>query len=159
MPAGFLEGVREHQRIDVFTEWHPVVYRSRARIAVEFRRVRGILVDVFYDHFLALEWERYASEPLDVFTAGVYANIRQFASLLPGDARFVAERMAEDDLLGSYRRVEGIEAALRGLSWRIKTRTGRDLGLERGVSELVANFEELRVDFEEFFPELRAHTE
>ena len=66
------------------------------------------------------------------------------------------ERMIQDDRLGSYRRLDGIEAALRRVSQRIAERTGRDFGLERGMSELVANFEGLRSDFAEFFPLLQA---
>ena len=157
MPAGFIKGMRRHQRIDVFTDAHEVVHRSRGRICEDFRRVRGILVDVFYDHFLALEWERYTSEPLGTFTARVYADTRRHPISLPEEARAVMERMASDDLLGSYRRLEGIEAALRRLSLRLHARTGRNLGLERGVSEVVAHFEGLRADFIEFFPQLQSH--
>jgi acyl carrier protein phosphodiesterase len=39
----------------------------------------------------------------------------------------------------------------------LAARIGRDLGLERGMSELVANFEGLRGDFAEFFPQLQAY--
>jgi acyl carrier protein phosphodiesterase len=157
MSAGFLEGVRMHWRIDAFADWHPVVHRSRARIGDGFPHARGILVDVFYDHFLAVEWERYAREPLDAFTARLYEEMRGYESSLPEQIRPFAEGMVRDDLLGSYRRVEGIEAALRRLSLRLLSRTGRDLGLERGVGVLVSDFERLRGDFVEFFPQLQGH--
>jgi acyl carrier protein phosphodiesterase len=157
MSAAFLDGVRRHQAIDAFTDAHPAVHRSRARIGGDFRHATGILVDVFYDHFLALDWERYSAEPLDEFTARLYADIRAHPVQLPAEARAAVERMLRDDRLGSYRRLDGVEAALRRVSLRIAARTGRDLGLERGVSELVANFEELRGDFAEFFPQLQAH--
>jgi acyl carrier protein phosphodiesterase len=157
MPAAFLDGVRQHQAIDAFTDSHQAVHRSRARIGGGFRHATGILVDVFYDHFLALDWERYASEPLDAFTARLYADIRRHPIELPVEARAAVERMLADDRLGSYRRLDGIEAALRRVSLRLQARTGRDFGLERGVSELVAHFEGLRGDFAEFFPQLQAH--
>jgi len=32
MSARFLNGVRQHQAIDVFTDSHPIVHRSRARL-------------------------------------------------------------------------------------------------------------------------------
>jgi acyl carrier protein phosphodiesterase len=157
MPAAFLEGARRHQAIDVFTDAHPAVHRSRSRIGGDFRHATGILVDVFYDHFLALDWERYAPEPLEAFTARLYADIRARPFQLPTEARAALERMMSDDRLGSYRRLDGIEAALRRVSLRLQARTGRDLGLERGVSELVAHFGGLRADFDEFFPQLRVH--
>src|SRR5215831_13515757 len=68
MTAAFLQGVRQHQAIDAFTDSHPVVQRSRARIS-GYRHATGILVDVFYDHFLARDWNRHSTEPLEAFTA------------------------------------------------------------------------------------------
>lgn len=157
MPAAFLDGTRQHQAIDAFTDTHQAVHRSRARIGGDFRHATGILVDVFYDHFLALDWERYASEPLDSFTARLYAEIREHPIELPAEARAAVERLLADDRLGSYRRLGGIEASLRRVSLRLEARTGRNFGLERGIAELVAHFEGLRADFTEFFPQLVAH--
>ena len=157
MSAAFLDGVRRHQVIDAFTDTHPAVRRSRARLGSDFRHATGILVDVFYDHFLALDWDRYAAEPLDAFTARLYADVRTHPIELPAEARAAVERMLSEDRLGSYRRLDGIEAALRRVSLRLAARTGRDFGLERGLSDLVAHFDGLRDDFAEFFPQLRAH--
>ena len=157
MPPAFLDGIRQHQAIDAFTDTHQAVHRSRARIGGDFRHATGILVDVFHDHFLALDWERYAPEPLDSFTARLYAEIREHPIELPAEARAAVERMLADDRLGSYRRLDGIEASLRRVSLRLEARTGRDFGLERGIAELVAHFEGLRADFAGFFPQLVAH--
>jgi acyl carrier protein phosphodiesterase len=157
MSPRFLDGVRRHQAIDSFTDSHPLVHRSRARIGPGYRHVTGILVDVFYDHFLALDWTRYSAESLDVFTARLYADLRAFSITLPEEARAGIDRMIHDDRLGSYRRLEGIEATLRRVSKRLLARTGRDLELEKAVSELLANFDGLGRDFAEFFPLLQAH--
>jgi acyl carrier protein phosphodiesterase len=143
--------------IDAFTDSHPVVHRSRARIGGDYGHAGGILVDIFYDHFLALDWGRYSPEPLDAFTARLYGDIRAGTVHFPTEAREALERMMREDRLGSYRRLDGIEASLRRVSLRLAARIGRDLGLERGVSDLVANFEGLRDDFAEFFPQLQAH--
>ena len=51
----------------------------------------------------------------------------------------------------------GIEAALRRVSLRLAARIWRDLKLERGVGELIANFDGLQLDFAEFFPKLQTH--
>jgi acyl carrier protein phosphodiesterase len=156
MSAGFVDGVRHHQRIDAFTDGHPTVHRSRARIGGDYRHTTGILVDVFYDHFLALDWDRYSPEPLDAFTARLYADIRAGTTHFPEEAQAALERMIREDRLGSYRRLDGIEASLRRVSLRLAARIGQDLGLERGISELVAHFDEMRADFAEFFPQLQA---
>lgn len=157
MTAGFMDGMRQHQAIDAFTDFHPIVHRSRARIGGGFGHLTGILVDVFYDHFLAISWDRYSSEPLGAFTARLYADIRAHPIRLPAEARAALEQMLSEDRLGSYRRVEGIEAALRRVSVRLSARVGREFALERAVPELLANFGGLEGDFAEFFPLLQAH--
>jgi len=65
--------------------------------------------------------------------------------------------MIEHDALGSYRGLDGVEAALRRISSRLRMRTGKEFHLEGGVPMLVLNLEGLRADFAEFFPALRRH--
>lgn len=155
MPARFLEGVRHHQAIDAFTDTHSIVYRSRTRLGGRFGHASGILIDIFYDHFLALNWERYSHEPLDEFTSKLYRDMRSGLPCFPKDARQAMHQIADDDRLGAYRRLEGIEDSLRLVSRRLARRIGRDLGLERGVEDLVDDFNGFQDDFDQFFPALR----
>lgn len=157
MSADFLRGVQCHQAIDSFTDSHPLVRRSRARIGAEQRRFSGVLVDVFYDHYLAKNWDDYSSVPLDAFTAGFYADIKTRQIELPEQAQWVTDRIIRHDLLGSYRRVGGVERALRGLSMRLSERWHREFTLENGVRDLLAQQDGFAADFAEFFPALRAH--
>ena len=157
MPAEFLRGVRCHQAIDAFTDAHPVVRRSRARVGAGQRRFSGVLVDVFYDFFLATQWDRYSEVALDAFTTAFYADIRASAIALPEQARAVADRIVRHDLLGSYRRVEGVERALRRISAYLSSRWQREFALEQGVADLLAHQDGFAADFIEFFPALRAH--
>jgi acyl carrier protein phosphodiesterase len=160
LPPGVRRGIACHQAIDAFTDAHPVVSRSKRRIGEEHGRFAGILVDVFYDHFLARDWLRYASMPLDDFTAEVYASFHAYASAtLPAEAISLLPGLSEGDLLGSYRRVAGIEAALRRLSRRLEVRLGRSFALEQAVEELQTHYDAFGRDFAEFFPELHAHVE
>jgi acyl carrier protein phosphodiesterase len=160
MPASFMAGVRQHQKIDAFTDTDETVRRSRGRVGLgakgEFRLVRGIVIDIFYDHLLALEWDRYSAEPLDAFTGRFYAEVRAHPIRLPTQAQVAVDRMLEHDALGSYRSIEGVAGALRRVSWRLQSRTGKEFHLENALPDLVANMDGLRDDFADFFPRLRA---
>ena len=103
-PAAITRALALHRRIDTFTDAHPVTAASRARISPERRRFAGIMVDLFYDHFLARHWDEHAREPLDAFTARVYALLEQHDALLPERLRSIAPRMAQADWLASYAR-------------------------------------------------------
>ena len=153
----FLRGAECHQSIDVFTDYHPVVGRSRSRIREEWGRFSGILIDVFYDHFLAIDWEHYSDEPLEQFTAELYAQMEQCTLPLPPHADWLVQRIIHDDRLTSYRHYSGIAIALYSISERLRQRVGRTFRLERAIADLHKHKEDLRADFHAFFPELITH--
>lgn len=157
MSADFLLGVRRHQAIDSYTDAHPVVRRSRSRIGPEHRRFSGVLVDVFYDYFLATNWARYSSQPLAEFTAGFYADVRACPLELPESARITVDRIIRHDLLGAYWSLAGVEQSLRRLSLRLEVRWRRKFALEGAVADLRTHESELADDFAAFFPQLQAH--
>lgn len=143
-------GIALHRRIDAFTDAHEVVRESKRRISAGNRRYAGVLVDLFYDHFLAREWDRYSPEPLPRFAARVYGALEQHHALLPERLQAVAIRMAAGDWLVSYREVSSIGAVLERMSGRLT----RENSLPRGIEDLTARYEELGADFERFFPDL-----
>jgi acyl carrier protein phosphodiesterase len=98
-------------------------------------------------------------DPLEAFTARLYADIRGQPIRLPVEAQAAVDGMLGEERLGSYRSLDGIERALGRVSLRLSARLGRELRLEGAVAELVAHFEGLGSDFAEFFPLLRAHVE
>ena len=149
-PPELAQALAQHRRIDAFTDAHPIVRVSRARVAPARRRFAGIMVDVFYDHFLALHWEDYADEPLEAFTREVYALLRTRAAILPERLRQIAPHMAQLDWLGSYRRVEAVHEALDRMGERLK----RGNALLGAGQELTANYAGLEADFRAFFPEV-----
>ena len=156
MSAGFQRGAQKHKQIDAFTDSHPLVKRSRARVSKEFRRFSGVLVDVFYDHLLATHWNVYSPIVLDAFTAKFYADIESRNIELPSSARVTLDRIIRHDLLGSYRRIEGVERSLRRVSAYLSSRWSREFALERGVADLISQRAGFDADVLEFFPQLQA---
>ncbi len=144
-------GVACHMFIDAFTDSHPVFQRSRTRISPANRKFAGILIDVFYDHFLSVNWESYSGEPKRAFIDGIYFDFERYtAERLPDARRFVL-KMAEDDWLGEYETLGGIERTLLRVSGRLK-RPGL---LAPMAAELTAHYAGLGEDFAEFYPQLR----
>ena len=156
MSVRFQRGAQKHKQIDAFTDSHPLVKRSRSRVSPEFRRFSGVLVDVFYDHLLATDWDRYSPIVLDAFTAKFYADIESSRIELPSSARVTLDRIIRHDLLGSYRRTEGVERSLRRLSAYLSSRWRREFTLEQGVADLISQRAGFEADFAEFFPQLQA---
>jgi len=139
-----------HRRIDSYTDAHDVVRCSRRRVSPARRRFAGILVDMFYDHFLARLWQEYSDVPLEQFTAYVYAVLREHWALLPERLQQVAARMADGDWLASYRSVDAVAAALDRMGGRLT----RGNAILRSGDELLAEYEAFEADFRLFFPDV-----
>jgi acyl carrier protein phosphodiesterase len=152
-------GILLHRGIDRYTDAHDLVHASRARISLARRRFAGILVDVFYDHFLARHWARYTELPLEEFTQQVYATLVPHAAGFPERLQRILPRMAADDWLASYAEIEAVDAALHGIARRFArfTRFARAPVLAGGVQELLQNYTTLESDFLAFFPELHRY--
>jgi len=152
LPGKFQSGIRRHFRIDACTDSHPVVKQSVRRIRPEYRKYGRVLVDVFYDHILARDWDSHAGVSLEDFAASVYSSFDACKDDIPALAFSVLERMRSGDLLCSYRRVDGIRMALNRLDSRLK----KPAALGRAVEELELHYAGFRADFTAFFPDLKA---
>jgi len=146
-------GILLHRSIDRYTDAHPIVQASCALISPARRRFAGILVDVFYDHFLAHHWQRYAELPLEEFTRQVYATLLPHTASYPERLQRILPRMATDDWLASYAEIESVDAAVHGIARRFQ-RYPRAAVLADGVQELLHHYDALEQHFLGFFPEL-----
>jgi acyl carrier protein phosphodiesterase len=149
---GIERGLALHRRIDVFTDAHSVVRRSRGRIGPDRRRYAGIMVDMFYDHYLARDWARYAAQPLEQFARRVYALLEAHRGRLPATLQYIAPVMSRQDWLSSYRETQAVSRALERMGERLK----RGNALLGAGADLADNYAGLGEDFHEFFPQLIA---
>ena len=149
----FQRGIRCHRLVDAYTDSHPIFRRSVQRCEPPFRRFGGILVDVFYDHFLTCNWQAYSTTPRPEFVSEFYATFARHRADLPPEAFGVLERMQAGDWLNSYGDIEGVTVTLRRISARLK----RPVDLASSVSILERHYDSLHGDFADFFPELVAY--
>ncbi len=150
---GVWQGVLMHRRVDAFTDAHALFRQSRQRLAPEYRRWSGVLINVFYDHLLALHWQQFSPEQsLPEFAASIYATLAEHSHLLAGRLARVAPKMAAGDWLSAYAERASLDLALAGISRRLR----RPSPLAQAGPQLDLHFSELQEDFLQFFPELRA---
>jgi len=148
-------GIQLHRAIDRYTDAHAIVHASCALVSPARRRFAAILVDVFYDHFLARHWLRYTGQPLKDFTRQVYATLLPHRVIYPERLQRILPHMAADDWLASYAEIESVDAALHGIARRFQ-RYARAAVLADGVQELLNHYAALEQHFIEFFPELHS---
>lgn len=157
LPPDVLAGVKLHRHIDAFTDRHPVVMRSVSRVSEKLGWFSGIVIDVYYDHVLAREWDRYSAVPLRDFADRVYAVLEDRFALVPPEASVFVRRFIETDRLLQYATPDGISDTLLRLSGRIMERMPkRVVRLQDSMPNLLAADADLSTDFHAFYPELIA---
>ena len=149
-PERIRQGLNLHRRIDSFASRDDLFQRSRLRIDRRYGLYRGVLVDLFYDHFLVTEWRDWSDEPFDVYLARSRSIIERERAELPERLQRLVPTIFEE-LLPSYGTVAGIARALERMSRRVV----RENPLAGAESELELNYEGLRADFRGFLPLVR----
>lgn len=154
-PEEIREGIIMHRAIDHFTDTHPVAARTRKRLHGEFRHYAAVILDVFYDHFLAANFEAHGPEPLPDYSRRIYQMLESQAEVFPEKSRFILPFMIRHDWLMAYQEIEGINRVLTGMA----RRTTFVSGMENAADALRRDYDAYREDFEEFFPQVLAFTE
>jgi acyl carrier protein phosphodiesterase len=149
-----LAGARNHQRVDAFTDTHPVFARSRSLFRDKHGRLSAILTDLFYDHILARDWTRYHDQPLHDFIDHAHAALAKQYDLMPEPMRPIIGRLIDQGWLRCYATPDGMAVILKMMSHRFSQRLRRPIDLAKAVDDLPEFDSALTDDFAEFFPQL-----
>lgn len=149
--AGVELGIEVHKRIDTFTDAHELVLETRKLLYPYFGKYAGVVQDVFYDHFLAINWKDYHISNFPEYCQNIYTTLNKERSIMNERAQRILFYMEKQNWLVSYQTVEGIDQAMNGLSRRAKF----DSKMENSIPALLEHFDEMEKHFKAFFPELK----
>lgn len=152
-PEGVRKGIILHRDIDNFTDHHKVVIKSKSYFLETYGHYAGILVDIFYDHFLAIDWHLYSKVPLNDFLQDSYIVLKKYDSIVPPGVSTFLKRFIEFDWMRCYSSLEGIELVLHVMSLN----TSLPEKTDEAIKIFNKNYDEFRQDFLIFFPELMEH--
>ena len=143
-------GIRLHRAIDTFTDAHPVFRKSTKRLHENYSHYSGVIVDIFYDHFLAKNWDSYSDIPLATFVDRFYHSLKDNYEVLPLRYKNLMSYMINDNWLLGYASIEGIQSVLNGMNRRTKGQSK----MNEATKELRLFYTEFENEFTEFFREL-----
>ena len=150
------DGVALHRSIDGFADEHPAFLASRARVSQARRRYGGIMVDMFYDHFLATHWAQLGDDTLPGFARATYELLQENSAQLPPRLAQILPNMARNDWLTAYRNPEAIAGAINGMATH---RLSQPNALGGGGDELTERYAQFEADFLDFWPDVLAHAQ
>nr|WP_314840155.1 acyl carrier protein phosphodiesterase [uncultured Flavobacterium sp.] len=149
-PLEIQKGIVLHRAIDTFTDAHPIFRQSTKKLHEKYHHYSGVIVDVFYDHFLAKNWSNYSNEKLEDFVARFYDSLYHNYSVLSEKTKGMMPYMIQQNWLVSYQTVEGIDGILTQMDKRTKNQSQ----MRFASNELNEFYSEFENDFTLFFAEL-----
>ncbi len=139
-----------HRKIDSYTDSHPIVKQAKLNFSPPKRKYAGIVLDVFYDHVLALNWSDYHQQPLADFNQQIYQSLEAQYAILPDKLKLALPIMIAEDWLSNYASFEQIKITIARIAKRLK----HDNLLVDCIDDLEQYYDVFTADFKAFFPEL-----
>jgi len=150
LPDKVQKGIVLHRAIDTYTDAHPTVRKSSKRLHKNYSHYSGVIVDIFYDHFLAKNWKRYSETDLADYVEGFYDLLEDNYAILPEGVKRMMPYMIADNWILSYAEMDGIARVLNGMNRRTKNRSKMNFA----ILDLEEYYDEFEKEFTDFFEEL-----
>ena len=151
-PQGFQTGILLHRQVDAFSDTHPMVREAVALGRESLGRYSAVVMDIFFDHFLAVHFREYADRSLSLFAYRFYWTLLIHYRQLPPRFQGFLWHFIMTNRLVCYASPEGVRRSLEIMA--------RYRGLQVDPSEAIrflqSYHEELLKLFRQFFPDLQA---
>ena len=150
-PQEIQKGILLHRAIDTFTDAHPLFRQSTKKLHSRYHHYAGVIVDMYYDHFLAKNWSDYHPESLALYSEKFYQSLLENHSILTSKTQYLLPYMMEYNWLVNYQSVPGLEGILSQMDRRTKNQSLMRFATE----ELVAHYDEFEAEFLLFYKEVQ----
>lgn len=106
------KGIMLHRAIDSYTDQHELVKLSKKRLNQRYNHYNGVIIDIFYDHFLAKNWSQYSAIPLPLYASEIYMILEANSQIFPSKVKRMFYFMKLQNWLVSYTDVNEIKKYL-----------------------------------------------
>ena len=152
-PKEVVDGIMLHRKIDYYTDHHPEFMKTRARLHTKYHKYAGVIADIFYDHFLAKNWDNYSDFYLSSFTSYSYGILLRNYSLLPSKTKKILPFIIMQNWLTSYAKMEGLRRSFQIMARRANYKSN----MEFVVDDLIDDYELYEAEFKAFFPDIASY--
>ena len=143
-------GIKLHHHIDDFTDEHSVFKQSASRLKEKYRMYSNVIVDIYYDHFLAKNWNYYSDNDLAEFSLEAYRKLVNYYKKLPPRNKRILPYMIAQNWLCGY----ASKWSLKRVFYGMDRRTSFKSGMSDAVDDLTKHYNDYEEEFNRFFPEI-----
>jgi len=120
LPSEIQKGVYLHREIDEFTDKHPIFKECVRELFPKYRHYSRVLVDMYFDHFLAANWQRYNPVPLADFSEDFYDKLEVESTQFSDSIQKFIRALIQYNWFDEYRTLEGLRKILSQMERRTK---------------------------------------
>lgn len=153
-PPKIKTGILLHRFIDSYTDSHPVFRQSTKKLHEKYSHYSGVIVDMFYDHFLCKNWSNYSDENLSDFVQHFYTSLRENYDVLTDKTKHLLPYMEKGNWLYNYQFLDELEIILSQMDYRTKNKSK----MRFSINELKEYYSEFESEFTLFFEDLRTES-
>lgn len=136
--------------IDVFIKNNALCQKSLDLLSPKARKYGQTILRLYYDHFLAKNWERYSSVKYASFCDDILFVLKNNNDFFPYKPKRVVNRIIKKSLIAKLSSINGLNEYIQDMT----RYNSYNLIICESIGDLVKNYESFSNDFENIFPEL-----
>jgi len=115
-PSDIKQGILLHRYIDDFTDRHEIIKKSKSLFTASFHKHNGIVIDILFDHFLIVNWNKFSNTSHTKFINHSFMILLANYNILPPRAKKMLVPMILNKWFKSYETIDGVCNILKRMS-------------------------------------------
>ncbi len=154
-PAKIIRGILLHRAIDHYTDNHLIFKKNVSKLFPKFRHYSRVIIDIYYDHFLALNWDKFHCETLSHYNNTFIKNMLSFKNYIPNKILSFLTKLKTENWFLHYTSMDGVENIL----YKMDSRTKFESNMYCSIKDLKDNYSSFEKDFFMFFKDIKYFSE
>jgi acyl carrier protein phosphodiesterase len=135
-PLKVQKGIHLHRAIDHFTDTHPCFKACATELFPSYRHYSRVIVDMYFDHFLAVHWNSYHPIPLTEFSNLFFDELNQSEIEFSEKLNRFITALITYNWFEQYKTIEGLGMILA----QMDKRTRFNSNLAGSTTELIEKY-------------------
>lgn len=144
------KGIMLHRNIDSFTDRNEINIKAKSLLNKKYGKYSGIVVDIFYDHFLTKNWHVFSRQILDDFIENLHKVLIKYFEILPEKVKQFLPSFIDNNWIRTYKSIKGIKIVLL----RMSKNSSLPDETEYAIDILKNYYDDIETGFLNYFPEL-----
>tara|TARA_Y100000996_G_scaffold70326_1_gene47490 strand:+ start:3884 stop:4474 length:591 start_codon:yes stop_codon:yes gene_type:complete len=144
------KGILLHRFIDSYTDSH-YIFREHSKLFFNsHRHYSRVLIDIFYDHFLAKNWKKYSLTSLVSFELDFYKTLKENLNKFPSDILHKINFFIDQNLFTKYSSIDGLIYVLK----KMENKTVYESNLVTSIDKFISFSPKMELQFFIFFEDM-----